>query len=262
MPKRDEFIDVWYIFNESISDEALLREYRTLLNPEEIIQLERMRFPNRQQQFLVTRVAIRCILSFYFSSVSPSSWTFTRNQYGKPKIDCKEIPDNFSFNISHTDKLVSIAVSFADVLGIDIEYVNRRTDVLGIANSFFSTSEAASLRQLDPTLQRDRFFDLWTLKEALIKAIGHGLSIPLNQFNYSFSNSGKINLDFDDQWVYPRADWHFWQILPSKSHKTAIAVNSEAPDTYKLSMREYVPLVSFEPVTYPIGTGHVATLAT
>ncbi len=101
---------------------------------------------------------------------------FKRNQYGKP---CLKNTPNFHFNLSHSGQWVVCAVSNVPV-GIDIEEIVPID--LKIAIRFFAKEEIKDLFSLVEPERLPYFYDLWTLKESYIKAIGKGLSIPLNTF--------------------------------------------------------------------------------
>jgi len=106
------------------------------------------------------------------------------NPYGKPYIDNERY---FNFNISHSESYVVIAISRYKI-GIDIEK-NKKTD-FAIAERFFTKNEYQYIKSF--TTEPDRinaFYMLWTLKESYVKALGKGLSIPLNSFEFEIDNS-------------------------------------------------------------------------
>ena len=101
---------------------------------------------------------------------------FGTNSYGKPFLENNK---DYHFNISHTHNMIAAAVSNNPV-GVDVEKV-REID-LGIAKRFFTECE---LNYIEKYRNRtyERFFEIWTKKEAYIKYTGKGLSIPLNSFD-------------------------------------------------------------------------------
>jgi 4'-phosphopantetheinyl transferase len=106
---------------------------------------------------------------------------FIKNNQGKPYI--AEYP-NFHFNISHTHNAIAVAVSNAEI-GIDIERL--RKPELRIAYRYFAPNEVAYIEAFDST---ERFYEVWTKKEAFIKWTGKGLSVSLN----SFDTTEQLNL--------------------------------------------------------------------
>lgn len=128
-----------------------------------------------QQAFIHTRTALRQILSHYLNQ-SPNEIIFTYNEFGKPFL--KENERNITFSVSHTSEMAVIAIACDAEVGVDIEMVDRDVDRLAIAQRFFAPSEATSL--MDPE-NADQFFLFWTLKEAILKATGLGISELLHQ---------------------------------------------------------------------------------
>lgn len=246
-------VHVWYLFDDHISDPGLLTRYQCLLNAKEQKQRKRFYFSKHRRQYLISRALIRCVLSCYVADVLPQEWKFTYNQYGKPSIDffLTELP--LQFNLSHTDKLIVMAVTLSNAIGVDVEYVHRSGKTVELADHYFSPIEAEHLHHLAEENQRERFFALWTLKEAYIKACGMGLSIPLNQFSYIFSDQGKINIFFSPDRNDRPEKWQFWHICPTQSHRVSVAIKKDKINTpYTLSMFRIVPLSTIHAVEYPI----------
>ncbi len=93
-----------------------------------------------------------------------------------------------------------------------------------IADRFFAPAEVAALRALPVERQRERFFELWTLKEAYIKARGMGLYLPLEQFAFELRPGEPPRISFDPRMEDRPASWQFFQLQPSERHKAALAV--------------------------------------
>lgn len=248
-------IHLWYVYDENINDPEILSNYFELLNKDELLQQKRFYFEKHRHQYLITRAMVRTILSLYENSITPTNWSFTFNDFGKPSINNDSLTIPLCFNVSHTNKLVTMAVTLDQEIGIDIEYLPRLENILDIAHNYFSPIELEQLYQLPLEKQRDRFFELWTLKEAYIKACGMGLSIPLDHFSFIFSKEGKIKFESnrDDQPEH----WHFWQIRPNESHKVSVALKNIESTSYLISMRTLIPLSEISEVNYPLLHGHI-----
>jgi 4'-phosphopantetheinyl transferase len=117
-------------------------------------------------------------------------FNFTANEYGKPFSDlsCKT-----QFNISHSGSWVLCAVDGLPV-GVDVERIHNVDK--DISKRFFSRHEHDALSALSGDAKKERFFDYWTLKESYIKAIGKGLSCPLDAFTILFEK-GHIKMEMD-----------------------------------------------------------------
>jgi 4'-phosphopantetheinyl transferase len=244
-------IHVWIARDEQITDPQLLESYWQLLDPLEREQQGKFYFPRHRHQYLITRALLRSVLSLYADSVPPSSWQFEKNAYGKPTV---RYPTglSLSFNLSHTEQMVVLAVSGEGAVGVDVERTQRKSEVLDIADHYFSPRELRQLRALPQALRHDRFFDLWTLKEAYIKACGMGLSIPLDHFSYLFADSGAVSIAFEAQRNDHPELWQFWQIEPGAPHKIALALRRDRPAVAAaLSVRRCEPLRHFESIALP-----------
>jgi 4'-phosphopantetheinyl transferase len=237
-------VELSLVFTNDARDTVLLRHYDSLLTPSERQQRNRFHFERDRLRFMLTRVALREVLSRH-APVAPHAWRFLVNAYGKPRIAIAPWDSTLSFNVSHTDGLVMIGVTHALDLGVDVENVFREVS-LDVADHFFAPMESAAMRRLPPQDQKRRFFELWTLKESYIKARGMGLSIPLDTFRFELEEPGRICVAFEPCLEDTRAGWRFWQFDASPSHLASVClrVSGDAP---KLSAVRMLPSVSRSP---------------
>lgn len=185
---------------------------------------------------------MRCVLSRY-APVPPQAWGFENGPWGRPRIQAPtvELAQGLDFNLSHTDGLIVMAVARDMALGVDAENVGRKA-ALDVADQFFSAAESAALKALAPSLQAERFFALWTLKESYIKARAMGLQIPLDSFGFALD--GRNGIDF--ACAEPDEDgaqrWHFWQLQPTPDHLVAVCAASDASHSARIVCREAMPM--------------------
>lgn len=246
-------IHLWFARDEEITDDRLLSEYHALLSDEESQQWQRFYFEKHRHQYLITRALVRAVFSLYVNEIPPDAWRFGRTEYNKPYIQNRPLPFNLQFNLSHTKRMIVLAVTADDDIGVDVECCTRRNAGLELAQKYFSQVELRDLHALRPARQKARFFDLWTLKEAYIKARGMGLTIPLNHFNYRFPEPGTVQMSFESPLNDQPQRWSLWQIKPSETHIVGLAVrrcHSAVP--CRISMREIVPLQSIKEVNHPV----------
>ncbi|MET3939259.1 4'-phosphopantetheinyl transferase [Paenibacillus sp. PvP094] len=119
----------------------------------------------------------RVILSKW-TGARPGDLTFIRNTYGKPSlISHPDLP----FNVSHSGDWVAVISGGHAPLGVDVEKISPID--MTIAERFFSPLESKNLAAEPADQQLETFYQLWTLKESYIKAIGMGLSMPLDSFS-------------------------------------------------------------------------------
>ncbi len=116
----------------------------------------------------------------------------TYSEMGKPQLETNPL---INFNISHSEQIVVCAVSLNNVVGIDIEK-EKTIDIYNFKDHF-SDHEWDLLNCSSNT---SLFFDLWTKKEALLKALGHGLSIPLKDIEVS---SNRLHCN-NDIWTFSK----------------------------------------------------------
>jgi 4'-phosphopantetheinyl transferase len=237
-------IDLWLMFAEDVRDPHLVERYRQLMTAEERQQEGRFYFAKDRRRHAMTRALVRTTLSRY-SCIAPQEWVFAENAYGKPRIaNADALAQRLSFNVSHTDGLIVLGVTFDRALGVDTENVTAREACLDVADHFFARDEVAELFGLPPQLQSERFFQCWTLKESYIKARGMGLSIPLDQFSFAFVAADGILFSVEAALNDRASQWVFWHCRPSADHVVAICAERTPPDVEHVRAVRVVPLAA------------------
>lgn len=150
-----------------------VQEYRDILSAEERKSCDSMGSFDRRREYLLSRLMARFFLSGY-TSQKMKSLTFTRSEYGKPFLQNFPLP----FNLSHTQGLIALAVGRME-LGVDIEKVETTMESESrcqiLARRFFTREESDFIETLPQNEKSRGFFRLFTLKEAMGKAMGTGL---------------------------------------------------------------------------------------
>ncbi len=243
---HDNEVHAWLGFLPGMHEAALLDAYRLLLNAEERKQQAQFRFSADRHSYLVTRAMVRTVLSKY-ARIPPRAWQFATNGYGRPEIantDPSSMPLRFS--VSHTRGLVVVAVARAPAVGVDVEEVRASPAPAAVASRYFAPQEILALHALPENRQSDRIYELWTLKEAYIKARGLGLSIPLDQFSFRLEGDRCVQLAIEASLQDRPELWKFWQFRPSADHVLALCVRHGSPMRPELICRSCIPLVSDE----------------
>lgn len=216
-------------------------DYRRLLCADELKRLGRFAFEKDRLLYLVSRAQIRCVLSLY-EKVEPQDWRFRSNRFGRPEIADGEISARLRFNISHTEGMTVSAVARGVEVGVDVENWARREALMEVAESVFTTGEFAALGKLKGESRRRRFFELWTLKEAYVKARGQGLSIPLRRFAFDLSETlPAIRVEFDAELGEAARDWQFQLLRPTGEHQVGLAILKGASPDKKVTVRRFLP---------------------
>ena len=168
-------VDVWTVpLDQPAACEArLIASCSTL----EHARAARMPIVRRGHDFLVGRGILRAVLGAYLG-IPPRHVRIAAGAHGKPFVDSPAAP---SFNVSHSHGLAVIAVTPGFQVGVDLELVDLRVDVVAIARRFLSKEEAALLSPLGPGARSTAFFRLWTRKEAYAKATGSGLTVGIGE---------------------------------------------------------------------------------
>lgn len=192
-------IHVWYICTVDYEYNNSIKCFSSVLSEDELSRMKRFYFERDRHQFLLTRYLVRNMLSHYFPVMEPRDWRFSYSKLGKPFIDSKILGNSFSFNISHTRELIVCAVAPCRHVGIDIELPGLKQDVLGIADHYFSDREKEFLRRQSKLKKEKYFYRFWTLKEALLKAEGKGLSIGLDKISFDISRKPTVYLHVDPE---------------------------------------------------------------
>ena len=226
-------IHVWRV--SLAQTESCLQSLQQTLSTDERTKADRFRFPKDRSQFIVSRGALRAILSRYLN-ISSHILRFDYNPYGKPSLIVAQGGNTLRFNLSHSRGMALIAITKNRDIGVDIEGINPNFSCLEIAEKFFSPLENSVLRSLPEHLQATAFFTCWTRKEAYIKAVGKGLSIPLNQFDVSLAPgepAALLNVEGNPE---EASKWSLIELFPSSDMVAAVAV---AGDCWKLQCWEW-----------------------
>lgn len=221
-----------------MQSEATVTQLYAILSADEQQRAQRFRFPKDQQAFTVARGGLRIVLSRYLQCPA-AELRFTYNAYGKPAI--AHPATALEFNVSHSRGLALYVITRDRAVGIDVEYIRTDFPTMEIAKSYFSAAEQAELRSLPPSLQPEGFFNAWTRKEAYIKAIGHGLSMPLAEFDVSLTPCKPANLLAVRVPGQAASDWSLQHLAPAPGYVGAIAVAGHAWQLQRWHLRHVEP---------------------
>jgi len=179
-----EEVHVWLVVVDDGA--ARLDVLSRSLDSAETERAERFRFPRDRERFIVAHAGLRRILAAYLGRAA-QDLRFTTDRYGKPSLARSGDTQDVRFNLSHSGNLVLCAVAPGSEVGVDVQDTGKSVAMDDIAQSFFSPAEAAALQQVPPEERRAAFYQCWVRKEAVIKGLGHGFSLPLNQFDVTVS---------------------------------------------------------------------------
>jgi 4'-phosphopantetheinyl transferase len=177
-------------------------------------------FEGDRKRFVVARGVLRAILGCYLGR-HPGSLGFGYNPYGKPHLAGNS---DIRFSTSHSHGLVLLAFARGRDVGVDIERVRADLGLEEIAARCFSPREIATLHSLRNGLRERAFFACWTRKEALAKAEGKGLALPLRRFDVTLAPAARaMMLDPKEDPPEP-TKWTLQELAPDPGYAAALAV--------------------------------------
>jgi len=224
-------VHLWFAYDNEIETTLLSRNYFTILSGDEREICDGFHFEKHRRQYIATRLLVRNVLSGYVNHIGPDKWCFKFNKWGKPYIAnaSGKIPD-IRFNVSHCDGLIVMALTLGNDIGVDVEDSQRDFDISSVVDSVLSFDEMKSLGNVENRPGRDLFWDIWTLKESYIKAVGRGLSIPLQGISFDLSDEHVIIAHLGDAEPNAGYEIRFWQIGPTGRYRIALAVRGTCLD--------------------------------
>jgi 4'-phosphopantetheinyl transferase len=205
-------------------------ELVSVLTPDERARADRFHFARDRRRFIARRGYLRCLTARYLSS-APADVRFSYSTAGKPFLATDCGGDELSFNMSDSDELAFYAFTLAETsptIGIDVERIEPEVARERIAEHFFSAYEIATLRTLPASEQIQGFFNCWTRKEAYLKAIGAGLTLPLDQFDVSLTPGEPAKL-LRAAGGANTSHWVLQELSVGCSYVAAVAIKSPCP---------------------------------
>ncbi len=204
---------------------ASVAQLERFLTDDEVERADRFRFERHRRRFVVSRGTLRLLLAVY-ADQSPQELRFGYGDKGKPYLTLEDraVP---CFNLSHSDELALIGVTLDEELGVDVELLRPMPDALSIAQHFFSANEIADLSSVPEPRIAQTFFNCWTRKEAYIKAVGDGLSAPLDAFDVTLlpgHPAAMRSLEGDPQ---KASAWSLYHFEPVPGYIGALAVRHD-----------------------------------
>ena len=226
-------VHVWFRKTTALGRE-LEDSTDVFLSTEERARRDRFVFDADRRDFAVAHDLLRRRLSTY-GDIAPQAWQFVTNAYGKPRIESDD-PDAaaLTFSLAHTRGCVSCAIASNAPVGVDVERVDRSRPFGELAERYFSSDEAAWVRRECREVGAVRFVELWTLKEAFLKALGLGLSGSLADVSFRFDEPAGIIATGSG--IADEPGWHFGLFEPDLNLRLAVAIRSVVPPS--MSVRE------------------------
>jgi 4'-phosphopantetheinyl transferase len=167
---RDE-VQVW----QARVSPGLVAACQPNLSNDERARMERIRMDRAREEFVVGRGLLRSLVGSALGQ-APLGIVFSVGEHGKPSVAGME------FNVSHSHGLVAIALCRSAAVGVDVERIDPSIEALEIAQDTFAPEEVERIRLVEGSERVRAFYECWTRKEAVVKAHGGGLTVPLTRF--------------------------------------------------------------------------------
>lgn len=211
----DSDVDVWRIDLPSSWNDTC-DELIGCLDKHEQVRARQTARPEDRAAFVVAHAGLRDILGRCLD-VPPRSLRFAAGRHGKPYLADARL----SFNLSHADGKALVAVSVPGPVGVDIERATGRS-FSPLADRFFSSREAQAVRTAPDEDRPSQFLAYWTCKESFVKALGLGLSHPLDRFEIRFADSPRQA----EVWSAgrKRGEWHVRLLAMPLPYVAAVTV--------------------------------------
>jgi 4'-phosphopantetheinyl transferase len=221
-PLRRDVVLVWYL-PLGVLLPVLRGGYEGRLDEAEREKASRFRREEDRCHYLAAHALLRQMLTVH-AGTAPQDWRFDAGPHGRPELAAGQTPLPIRFSLSHTQGMVACAMTLERAIGVDVEATTRRATDIELVASHFAPHEIAMLKACAAERRWSLFLDLWTLKEAYVKALGLGLSARLDAFavepdppRLRFTRVGA-----------GRPDWQLQLFRPSSRHRLAVALQAEA----------------------------------
>jgi 4'-phosphopantetheinyl transferase len=185
--------DAVHVWSAPLDGElAANAELYKLLAADERERASRFRVADAKRRFVAARAALRKVLGGYLG-VSPREVAFKYEANGKPRLNRAAAAD-LHFNLAHSGEMALIAATRGCEVGVDVERLREVNHWREIAERFFDPREVGEIDDLPPPERLGAFMRCWTAKEAVLKALGIGITRPLD---FYVGSSGQP----DGKWI-------------------------------------------------------------
>jgi len=191
-----------------------------LLSDEERRRADAYAFERDARRFVVSRAVLRNLLT-RFTGIPACECKFRLGQHGKPVLEA-DIDQPVHFSLSRSKELVSIGFA-PHPLGVDIEWLGKAIDIDLLIDRVLSRCEQKAFERLDPADRREAFLQYWTLKEAYLKALGAGLSVPPTMVEVWLGSDQPVGLKSFLGDTRAASRWFLDRMVPQEGYIGALA---------------------------------------
>jgi len=211
-------------------ERPILEKLASTLAPEEKERANRFKFEHLRNRYIAGRGALRAILSQYLETEA-TALRFDYLENGKPLLAGEFATAGIHFNLAHTGDLALMAITRIGRVGVDVEWARPIKNVDELVARFFSKREDELFQKVSARQKPVAFFNLWTRKEALLKATGEGITRSLNLVEVSFlpGEPARLLAIAGDEKAAER--WMLKEFAPAKEFAGAVAIEAGTSNT-------------------------------
>jgi 4'-phosphopantetheinyl transferase len=202
-----------------------LPDLETLLSDDERERAGRFYFEVDRGRYIVAHAALRDLLARY-QHTSGYRTPFETGPYGKPALSAAA---PLRFNLAHSGSLALVSLAMGTEVGVDLEALDPRTEIEGVASRFFSPTECRALLALRSEHRLAGFFHIWSQKEAYLKGRGDGVTLGLDHFDVTADPSLGAALLADRRDPDAARRWKLVALDAGEGFRAALAVEGAAP---------------------------------
>ena len=169
---------------------------------------------------------MRHILSQYLDT-EPGGLFFEQGDHGKPYLAGSQRSSGIHFNLTHSHEIALLALTRTTDIGVDVEFFREMDEADSLAARYFSSEEQKVYFSLPKNQRTQGFYNCWTRKEAFIKAIGDGLSYPLNLFDVSLVPGEPAKLLQIENDPVEASKWTLEAFHPTREYTAAVALRAK-----------------------------------
>jgi 4'-phosphopantetheinyl transferase len=195
----------------------------SVMSDDELQRAARFRFELHRNRFVAARGILRSLLAAYLDC-TPDKPQFVYGANGKPALAGGFAESGLFFNIAHSEDIALIALTRVGPIGIDVEHIRAIRDAGELVERFFSERENALFQALPDDQKSAAFFNLWTRKEAWLKATGEGIGHSLNRVEVTFLPGQPARLLAVPEKSGLFSDWALCELTPANGFVGAIAL--------------------------------------
>ena len=222
---------IWFFRTDVALSDEQRAAYLLQLSVDEEKRYHSFHYEEDKRSYIIAHVLLRNALSKYID-VPVEAWRFACDEHGKPEIVQTAGLPEIAFNLTHTKGLCACVVSLNVASGIDAENINRQCNYKGLAKRMFSDEENVSVNVSENPTQK--FYKLWTLREAYVKALGVGLSASSKDYSFTLDDNDEyISLHHASE-TTEDVSGQFALYMPTDDHILSVAITEEKASALKI----------------------------